>query len=372
MAAANVDIEMEVEQPMAQSSGEDEIGIVRDAQQRSLKRLAAVSAVAFAAAVGLSCAAYASVRGPSAKVLTIEEQRAILGLASSTTGGTNNLLYDDCGQQAYCATNANDGMQAQFCRVIAGKTCPCTICCNMFPHMLGCVPNSGDGQLGTIVGPDKAAGLVQGTNGGIKISCFPGEAQVQSRRGAFAIEELKIGDEVLAERSDGTLAFERVLTFLHKVPAARGSPFVSVLHEAGEFRISAKHVVFVESPAGRVDKFAEDLLPGDLLLAVSLAEMRQPSRVLSLHSSKLARGWYAPMTPSGTIVVDGVLASNYANVEAHKAAHASFFLARAFYAITAALPAAAFGREELPSTADAMHPLASALRIFEPLLPAAK
>merc|ERR1712137_700291 len=56
------------------------------------------------------------------------------------------------------------------------------------------------------------------------------------------------------------------------------------------------------------------------------------SRILSVSKDSTEHGMFAPMTASGTIEVDGVMASTYATVGKlnipHSAMHASFTLSR--------------------------------------------
>ncbi|CAF3549751.1 unnamed protein product [Rotaria sp. Silwood1] len=55
---------------------------------------------------------------------------------------------------------------------------------------------------------------------------------------------------------------------------------------------------------------------------VQLIENNQivPGKIISIQLTK-QEGYYAPLTPSGTIVINGVLASNYATVSNHGLAH---------------------------------------------------
>lgn len=158
--------------------------------------------------------------------------------------------------------------------------------------------------------------------------CFPGEATVQlSSRGPMPLKDLSEGDEVLVESPSGELAYEPVLGFLHAVSgtASDGYRYLSVTHSHGELRISSSHIVFVTREGiGRSDKFASDLEVGDQLVTVSGA-----SKVLAIHHDAGNDGMYAPLTSSGTVVVDGVIASNYAGPPLkgplpHSCAHAVF------------------------------------------------
>jgi hypothetical protein len=171
--------------------------------------------------------------------------------------------------------------------------------------------------------------------------CFPGNAQVTVHsRGAVPVASLKADDEVLVQSAGGDLRFEPVLTFLHKVPQSLGLSHESltVVHTHGSFRASRNHLIFVISDGGfRHDKTTGALQPGDLLLILdSEAAQVTKSMVLSISSQMTTEGMYAPLTSSGTLVVDGVVASAYGTPELgkklpHAATHASFFAVRAYH-----------------------------------------
>jgi hypothetical protein len=154
------------------------------------------------------------------------------------------------------------------------------------------------------------------------------------------VASLSADDEVLVQSAGGDLRFEPVLTFLHKVPQSLGLSHESltVVHTHGSFRASRNHLVFVISDGGvRHDKTTGALQPGDLLLIMdSEAAEVSKSIVLSISSQMTTEGMYAPLTSSGTLLVDGVVASAYGTPELgkkfhHAASHASFFAVRAYH-----------------------------------------
>jgi hypothetical protein len=172
-------------------------------------------------------------------------------------------------------------------------------------------------------------------------ACFPGDAIVNVRgRGAIPVATLAVGDNVLVESAGGKLTFAPVLTFLHKVGPNSATCLhksVTVLHTHGTFQASWNHLVFVISENGvREDVTASALRPGDQLLIQSNATALIPSPIISIRSETTCGGMYAPLTSSGAIFVDGVLASNYGAPSSkvhlpHGAAHATFFALRMYY-----------------------------------------
>merc|ERR1712232_946817 len=137
--------------------------------------------------------------------------------------------------------------------------------------------------------------------------------------------------------------------------------------------------VFAQDGMGRrLDKIAVQLNAGDLIyLPSSAAETEQVVRVLSIHSSEGDSGMYAPLTASGTIVVDGIVASNYATHSQatwipHGAIHAAFLPVRIYHLLGLGLQSksksdmAEKGGVEIPPYADLLlsHVGQAALRVL--------
>eukprot|EP00929_Paragymnodinium_shiwhaense_P107306 TRINITY_DN733_c0_g1_i3.p1 TRINITY_DN733_c0_g1~~TRINITY_DN733_c0_g1_i3.p1 ORF type:complete len:440 (+),score=74.86 TRINITY_DN733_c0_g1_i3:55-1374(+) len=159
-------------------------------------------------------------------------------------------------------------------------------------------------------------------------SCFPGVATVDTLAGRVPLALLQAGDKVLVELAGGDRRYEEVLSFLHALPANEGASnaFYALEHLSGEFRASGNHVVFT---ADGKEVAVEEVRPGDQLRFEGAA-----TTIVAVRESFGETGMYAPLTPAGSVVVDGVVASNYATVEGleipHSAMHASFFIARMF------------------------------------------
>jgi len=179
-----------------------------------------------------------------------------------------------------------------------------------------------------------------------KESCFPGHATVQVRgRGRMPIADLQVGDHVLAHKPSGELLYERVVAFLHVIPAdsTKQHSFITVRHACGDFRASSNHIVFVSKDGSLKDKLVSDLEVGDVLLsrgtgAGSKAHNKlEECPVFSFQLTHGQHGMYAPLTESGTILVDDVVASTYATTQdfqlSHSFMHAIFFPVRVYHAL---------------------------------------
>lgn len=189
-------------------------------------------------------------------------------------------------------------------------------------------------------------------------SCFPGTASVTVKGvGEVPLKDLRSGEHVLVKSGK----FEPVLGFLHATEAGSFSKFLTVEHSHGRFDVSPYHVVFVDN----TDKLAMDLVPGDKLLLPDNAGGAQ-REILSVVWNAGRTGMFAPLTPSGTVVVDGIVASNYASYAhvtfPHSAFHGAFFPVRAWHALgLASVFGDLFGSPSTPPTTESLHPYASAL-----------
>lgn len=159
-----------------------------------------------------------------------------------------------------------------------------------------------------------------------QVLCFPGSATVLVHsRGRVAMAELRIGDAVLApalqpttskrDRPSWCLRFQPVVAFLHREPGGEAE-MLSIRHSHGSIELTANHLIFVsraEHPGeeGAMPIFAEEVSVGDRVLAPWLDGTLIASEVLSIDRCR-RRGLFAPLLPSGMVLVDGTVASCYA------------------------------------------------------------
>ena len=121
------------------------------------------------------------------------------------------------------------------------------------------------------------------------------------------MDQLKIGDLVLS--GDGS--FSKVYSFAHKQPNTK-MQYLHVLTASMDknqpLEITAEHLIYVRKEASSAKKLvpAASLKVGQYLVAHdgSSSEIRSVKILPS-------KGVYSPLTASGTVVVNGVVASNY-------------------------------------------------------------
>lgn len=172
--------------------------------------------------------------------------------------------------------------------------------------------------------------------------CFPGDSRVTLEGGATKpMRDLRPGDRVLASWSpDGSTApvYSPVLSFLDRRLSA-AKTFYEIGTRAGlNISLTAAHLIFVTDcaglsrpgPAGLRTVFASEVRPGQCVLTARGHGTPSPVTFVQQRSGG---GLYAPLTRSGSIVVDGVLASCYAALDSHGLAHWVLAPLRFFYSL---------------------------------------
>lgn len=168
-----------------------------------------------------------------------------------------------------------------------------------------------------------------------------------------AMSDLKIGDEILAVDSDGELTFSPILLFLDRDPEERRA-FVTLITEDGRsIEVTPHHLVFARRQSEADDSessndvevtesdlsptYAGDLEAGDVIYTLDLSgetagsgSGKRPLRASRVVDTRLRmrNGVFAPLTVEGNLVVDGVLASCYAQIHSQTLAHWAFLPVR--------------------------------------------
>ena len=137
-----------------------------------------------------------------------------------------------------------------------------------------------------------------GGGGGGGDFCFPGEAMVQVRnKGATRMSDLQLGDDILVDHNGN---FEPVYSFGHRSETEVAEYF---LLYPSMLEVSSDHMVFVETKGA---------IPASM---VQVGDKLVGGAPVSTITRVTRRGVFAPFTPSGTIVVNGVLASSYVSFQ---------------------------------------------------------
>lgn len=139
------------------------------------------------------------------------------------------------------------------------------------------------------------------------LRCFSGRSTVEVKdRGTVSMSALKIGDSVLVE--DGV--FSKVHSFGHYQPKIEAE-FLQIRTASANkpIEITADHLLYKHDTVTQKDQVvpAEKVKEGDYLI---LAEGGRPTQITSIHKVQ-SRGAFAPLTTSGNVAVNGILASSY-------------------------------------------------------------
>ena len=142
---------------------------------------------------------------------------------------------------------------------------------------------------------------------GFSCICFSEHSDVMVEgKGMTRMDALKIGDSV--QTADGT--FSKVYSFGHKASSQRTQylqVYAASMDRDRPLEISAAHLIYTQDASKEWRLIpAGDLRKGDTLLTAD----GSPSAVLWIHEVERT-GAYAPLTVSGNLLVNGVLASSY-------------------------------------------------------------
>lgn len=139
------------------------------------------------------------------------------------------------------------------------------------------------------------------------VNCFSPEATVRSKaKGVIAMKDLQVGDEILA--SGGK--YETVYSIPH-ADSSRPQVFLQIKSDVADnvaIELSDDHLIYVY---GKKHPFpASEIKVGDYLV-----DSNGSATKVTMISKVLRKGIYAPLTPSGTMIVDGVQVSSYALIQ---------------------------------------------------------
>lgn len=159
--------------------------------------------------------------------------------------------------------------------------------------------------------------------------CFPDDARVKLENGAsINMTELKIGDRVETMDDRGQIAFSEVLMFLDYNAGMSGLLYYVIITDEPYSRLAltGSHLLFTKDCDSLNNdltvKFAKFMKVGDCIVIAKESNLVYAK----INEIRLERrtGAIAPLTASGNIIVDGVVASCYAKVDNQELAHLAF------------------------------------------------
>lgn len=135
---------------------------------------------------------------------------------------------------------------------------------------------------------------------------------------------MKVGERILSVNDKGETTFSEVIMFLDR-DVNQTREFVQIKTSSGAtIRTTPAHLLPVWKPHRHETKYlyADQVEENDFLL-VNVNNNLEPQRVTEVRAVR-SRGFIAPLTREGTVVVDSIAASCYALVNSQSLAHISF------------------------------------------------
>jgi len=159
--------------------------------------------------------------------------------------------------------------------------------------------SSADFRLFTAEAPEGYATFPPVTPSPITGLCFPGTAKCNVHgKGEIQINDLKLGDSVLVRGG----AYEKIYSFGH-YEAELQAEYLRLTTTTSYLELTKDHMVFIEE--GRC-------VPASSIKIGDKVEMSSGSYdVVNAIERVVRKGAFAPFTPSGTIIVNGVGASSF-------------------------------------------------------------
>jgi Hint module len=155
------------------------------------------------------------------------------------------------------------------------------------------VVNNNNANLGGGTAPTKAP-----TTGGF--GCFSGDTTVVvQNRGVVKMRDLNLGDKVRVG-TDDDVTYEPIYSFGHIDQAASMN---YLQFQPSNLEVTWNHMVLVEG---------KGVIPASL---VRIGDILHGAGQVTTIRNVIRRGMYAPFTPCGTILVNGVVASTYVSFE---------------------------------------------------------
>ncbi|KAF2893409.1 hypothetical protein ILUMI_12764 [Ignelater luminosus] len=151
--------------------------------------------------------------------------------------------------------------------------------------------------------------------------CFSGENIVQTSIGKRKMSELQIGERVLAvETSTNRLVYSEVLMFLDWDPLQRRDFLKFDLASGKTITLTATHLLVTRNRNISEIVFAKTLTIGNSVIVYNTDGNQFEDTIVKV-TRVIRTGVFAPLTSTGTIIVNDVLVSCYAIVNSHSLAH---------------------------------------------------
>uniref|UniRef100_A0A914C738 Uncharacterized protein n=1 Tax=Acrobeloides nanus TaxID=290746 RepID=A0A914C738_9BILA len=171
--------------------------------------------------------------------------------------------------------------------------------------------------------PAQSAGYYPAATGGAGLFCFSGDTEVIMNDGETKrMDELKVGDWIMSVDNSNKLVYSRVKSWIHKLPQQQADFLKLTLSDETTLKITPQHLIYKtdciavgqrvkRSEFNKTAIASDELRVGDCLYtSVQHSGQFIQNRIENIEIVK-ETGVYAPLTTTGNIVVNDVLASCY-------------------------------------------------------------
>lgn len=148
--------------------------------------------------------------------------------------------------------------------------------------------------------------------------------------GTLPVSKLSIGDRVLTSTATGAFRYEPVIAFLHRIENVTALVHSVETEDGQKLTVTPDHLVYASEDRTSGLQDVRPLFAGHLRPNESFVYVRSNDSSAGVVLSRVTKvtvgqsiGLFAPLTESGTIVVDDTLTSCYALVDSHVIAHLS-------------------------------------------------
>ncbi|KAL3880596.1 hypothetical protein ACJMK2_032825 [Sinanodonta woodiana] len=177
--------------------------------------------------------------------------------------------------------------------------------------------------------------------------CFPPSSTVQLEDGTHVtMADLHLGQKVLSSFSNGEAKYSTVYFIAHQDDKC-SAKYISIRTSGHTIKLTPDHHIYINNlhtvPA-------RDVKVGDTVMVVSKNNSCLEQEIVTELSRSTDVGIYAPITMSGTIIVNSVLASCYVDVVPPQIAHPLLWPARQLYQLAPSLSSAtnSHGKDGMP------------------------
>jgi len=153
-------------------------------------------------------------------------------------------------------------------------------------------------------------------------ACFPGRSKVSVKENVLPVKmsSLQAGSSVLSMAND----YSPVMIHMHREPTLV-QDYIELKTANRSIRLSDNHLIYIKKKNSHVTVFGKDANVGDNLLL----QDSQHESIVSIRKVKDV-GAFAPLTKSGSMIVDGIAVSCYAYISSENIAHLVHYPLRFF------------------------------------------